>query len=925
MDELKTKIFDFMHIQVNPKIPIVGGFSTVQQQNAPEPEDAPVRKEKESERPSDQEILEAIDPKHFSMENEFDPGRYELEKFVEMDMSKIEDHLHHLKQQQVVVSNKVLQMILEKQSACQEEFTRITEIQAGLDMILKGVQVGRAELGMATRHFTTASLGILANYRKRTLAQQLLSYLNTIKTLYKTESKLRELLNTGDFPGAIGLLLECQGVASTYKHFSCVAALSMKLKETLEMAEEKLDNTLAEMCCGFEENIYEKLHSAYFLLGKTQIAMDQFPMHFTSAVQTTASSVVRNFIDPGQQNLREMQYSEMCKEVKEENFIPCLLTLCKSLWCIVLSYNKVVAWHHQTSKLTEDSDFETKKNEQKIKQKLNKGFSRLWHDVQTRVSSLVMAANLSLYKIDDFLQVLGILHRLTQIGEEFCESESEEVASSVRAKSSDYFNSYHSARLDDLKVFLENESWTPCPVRCDFSLLHLQEFQNIRLSVEVCAGVKTLPDNSGETSSAGTNFFSRFPNPLAGTPFDSSFQVDSKEENILANIPDDGTGYYSEDSEDDVEISTIDTDSKTKKSICEPNYKGPLLTNTTLTVLRSCGKYLQMSRLLKSISSEVIVAMAQLFEYYLYTINSFFSSDLPDTLCDNFPSLKLQSVLNRIKESLILSDETFHEGDSNTKVYVAQISPIVDLKSPDTVYGLGERIIAVESLIFLAQEYNLLKSYLEKLISPQCSSFVYLNQFYSQTVAVASEIRKSVYACSVWRAIDAKCILSKMSKVDWEVKDVMSQHSEYVDVLWEAIKLFDTRLSVIKTYFIIPKPALDVIWGRLILLICNIFVEGFATSKKCSSGGRALMQLDFIQLISKVQTLCMLSPIPHREFVESYIKAYYQTEDVLETWLKDHKEYSSKQLTALVHCACQSSKKARQKLLLLIEELEKNR
>lgn len=48
------------------------------------------------------------------------------------------------------------------------------------------------------------------------------------------------------------------------------------------------------------------------------------------------------------------------------------------------------------------------------------------------------------------------------------------------------------------------------------------------------------------------------------------------------------------------------------------------------------------------------------------------------------------------------------------------------------------------------------------------------------------------------------------------------------------------------------------------------------------------MQLDFIQLISKLEKLCSLRPIPHREYVEAYVKAYYQPEDDLESWIKDH-------------------------------------
>ncbi|KAK9506582.1 hypothetical protein O3M35_008485 [Rhynocoris fuscipes] len=922
MEEIKSKILDLIHSQGNAKIPIVGSTIDFAQDETNTSENPPESISHRSDRPSDQEILETIDVQYFNESDNFDAGKYELQQFENItDIMKIETQLQKLKQQQLVVSSNVLQMILEKQSACQEEFNRIVEVQTSVEEILKLIKAGRSKLGIATRHYTTASLGILANYRKRTLVQQLLRSLNTIKTLHQTESRMSELLQIEDFPGAIALLIECQGVAAMYRHFTCVAALSTKLQDTLVMAEEHLDVALAKICYEFDEEIYKKLQSAYFLLGKTPTAMDQLHMHFTSAVHDAAFNVVLSFVDAGSQSEAKTQYSQLCKEVEEANLIPCLLALCKKLWCIVLSYHQVVQWHQKNPQNSEGADFESNYIEQYVKQKLNSGLTRLWHDVQTRVSSLVLAANLANYKFDDFLQVLSILHRLSEIGEELCGSDSAEVTNSVRTQSSNYFSRYHASKLDDLKIFFENEVWTQCPVRSDFSCLHLQEFRGLRCTVEQCAGVQLRHDTSIDSSSVGANFFNRFPDPKTRTPFDTNFHTNATDEDILAtSVPDDPSGYFSEESEDEeTDVAHIGLEMGKEKESSQHCINGPLLTNTTLTVLRLCGKYLQMSRLLKFIASEVVMALTQLFEYYFYTVYMFFTSDLPNTLCPNVTSLKLQAVLKRIKENLINDYTT----ESEKKVSEANISPVVDLSDPETLYGLQERIIAMESLIFLSEQFNFLKSYLEKLLQSQGSTH-FLNQFYSQTVAVSVEIRKPVYACVSWRLVDARQVLAMMSRVDWEVKDVMSQHSKYVDYLIMELQMFHGKLTELKARLHIPEPALNVIWENVIYFLANLFVEGFSSSKKCSTGGRALMQLDFIQLISKLEKLCSLRPIPHREYVESYVKAYYQPEDDLENWIKDHTEYTSKHLMALVSSVCQNNKKSRQRLSALVEELEKS-
>lgn len=99
-----------------------------------------------------------------------------------MDCDQIQRDFKNLKQQHQVVSKKVLQLILEHQNGCNEEFLKILEICQKLQETLNLCRAGRKNLNVAEKQFST-SLSILANYRKRRLAQNLLNNLNTIKTL----------------------------------------------------------------------------------------------------------------------------------------------------------------------------------------------------------------------------------------------------------------------------------------------------------------------------------------------------------------------------------------------------------------------------------------------------------------------------------------------------------------------------------------------------------------------------------------------------------------------------------------------------------------------------------------------------------------------------------------------------------------------
>ncbi|PNF39556.1 Syndetin [Cryptotermes secundus] len=916
---------------------------------------------------ADQDKLESIEPEYFSSEG-FDPCGHELKKLPQkLDSDAIEKDFQKLWQQHVVVSKKVLQLIQQKHATFNEEFSRIVEVQQELQATLCVCREGRRDLNLAKRRFTTASLGILANYRKRQLVQGLLHSLNTIKTLQRTEERLQELLSEGNYPGAIRLLLECQSVAATYRHFMCVAALSGKLQDTLLTAEEQLDQALAKVCSHFDSDHYSKVQAAYNLLGKTQMAMDQLHMHFASAIHNATFSVVYGYVElcsgaaqaessAGGNTFHKKQYEQLCECVTAESFIPCLVDLCKALWGIMRSYHQVVSWHQRkdSEKLSADGVseplyFEESFNKQYVKEKLGKGLVRIWHDVQARVLAYLLGSDLSWYKFDEFLHILGIVHRLMEIGEEFCASKSEALQNSIKKQSSNYFRNYHHDRLEELRIFLENESWEMCPVKPDFTILQLQEFRSLRHILktwkpraESVNGRQTAvssPDcsssnHSQDGSSITGGYFARYSE--SGSPFDVGFD-EVQEEDILANIGDEPSGYFSDESDEDIpeELKKDFVDENVGDTVInrhsKPNskkfsrrelMKAPILTNTTLTVLRQCGKYLQMSHLLRPIAFEVIVCMSQLFDYYLYAVHAFFTTDLPVSFRSVY-NLNLQTSLKRIQDSLVVPSHLTEAEQDQTERTVGEvpephISPVVDLTQRETLHGLAERVVAVESLIFLAKQLEFLHDYLEHLQGG--SSF--LQQFFSQTVTASAELRRPVYMCVAATAVDSKVILALMAKVNWEVKEVMSQHSKYVDILLRELQIFSMRLEEVVLRIPIPQEVYLILWESIIQLTCKTFVEGFSNAKKCSTGGRGLMQLDFSQFLSKLKKLTSIRPIPGTEYVEHYIKAYYLQEAALESWVREHNEYSSKHLLALVSCVCQNDKKTRQRLTALIEDME---
>lgn len=932
MEDLKYKFLSFINKQDANKVPFMGLNPDFLKTPLPEnSEDVQSKNEQpvESEHVPDKEIVkETIEKIYFSEDENFDPSRHELEKLPKvLQSNEIEKHYKRLKQQYQVISAEVLQLILKKQNACDQEFHKILDIQTQLQDMLETCRKGRQDLKKAKKQFTTAILGILANYKKRQVIEKLLKTVDSIKGLQRMGDQLEELLNEGNYPGAISLLLKCQRDAQTYKHFHCVSDLNGKLQNILEQTERTLDETLSKMCTQFNNTVYTLVQEACMLLGKTQAAVDQMHLHFTVAIHNMASAVIHLYIEKE----TKRHYIELCQSVPKDKCVACLIELCTSLWSILISYYQVICWHnaHENSNKnnSDEKDFEQAFSSQYIKHKLESTEVRLWSEVETKVSIYLSNADLTYIKFEQFVHVLGIVNRLIELGE-LSGYKFVKLQESMKEQSLLYFSHYHVSRLDELRMFLENDGWGLCPVKPNFVATQLQEFRSLKPILnkyKMCNGLDNSIISEIEAPKSVELLLQKYLE-YGTSPFTVGLD-DTVEEDILTCYEDDVPVYFSDESDDDIpdELKREYVDESehgkiNKKKYKHKNINGPIVTNTTLSILRVCGKYLQMSRLLRSIAVTVIQSMIQFFEICFYTVHLFFTSDLQIN-SDSVYSLRLKLSLNRIKENLIICENDTDDNTNtncNNKVRQPHLSSIVKLTQPEDLYGLSERIVAVESLIFLGQQYENLKPYLEYLTgsSPQRG---FLHHFYAHTVVCTTDLRKPVYMAVVSQVFDIANILNLMNKVNWEVTDVMSQHSNYIDVLLEEMNILNERLNNIASLIPLSEEVHASIWENVAHLITHTLVEGFSCAKKCTNGGRALMQLDFIQLKSKFEKLSSLRPMPHKDYVESYIKAYYYPENPLEEWIKEHKEYSLKQLIGLIYSACRNNKKTRQRLIASID------
>lgn len=304
-------------------------------------------------------------------------------------------------------------------------------------------------------------------------------------------------------------------------------------------------------------------------------------------------------------------------------------------------------WHQNIQLFTKTDE----PNDEYIQQKFKNGQSRIWNDIQSKICVYLSSSKLHTLKYEQFIQVLSIVQRLKKVGMEFCGESSANLLDSMKVQSVAFFRRYHAASLEEICLFLDNEAWMP--INSFSTVLQLQEFRSVKKSLQryltaTDSADKVAPtlnnnvnkrmvtdngdlDNESSTHSqdgssvyGSCGYFYRFSEK--SSPFDGGFDEAMLEEDILAGIADESSCYFSEESEEE-QLDTMSNRINVKEN-CNATNTSVIVNNSSLNVLRCIGRYLQMCRLLHSISGQIIASMTELIDFYTFVVHDVFGNDL---------------------------------------------------------------------------------------------------------------------------------------------------------------------------------------------------------------------------------------------------------------------------------------------------------
>ena len=61
-------------------------------------------------------------------------------------------------------------------------------------------------------------------------------------------------------------------------------------------------------------------------------------------------------------------------------------------------------------------------------------------------------------------------------------------------------------------------------------------------------------------------------------------------------------------------------------------------------------------------------------------------------------------------------------------------------------------------------------------------------------IAAAADLREPIFLASIARSMNTEGILGMMARVSWDINEVSTQHSSYVDHLLRELNIFSQRV-----------------------------------------------------------------------------------------------------------------------------------
>ncbi|KRZ86599.1 Coiled-coil domain-containing protein [Trichinella sp. T8] len=782
---------------------------------------------------------------------------HELKKLPPvLDINEINADRRKIREQLSVVSKKISELILSYHPSYSAELVKVGELKASVEQLHSVCQTARKWYAKANRESTIHCLNVLNLYRKRQHLLNVLVFVDLMYSLLRTEKRVLEVADEGNFHLAIQLCQDALKAAKMYVGCKAVEDMCKNFQETRTIIEAKLINAGIKAAFAVDMQVYGQIIAVCELLGNTRSFLQHLITDFHHAIDNTSVEVLQRFqavlSKESDENDDLRQLAKCCsfQTVRLHEYSTCIKELLRLLWQIIYCYHNVVWWHEEHSTVQELLN-----NDNGEENFLNKEIEQLWMKATFKVATVIQHSNFRNLDFKDFVQVLQLTHRFSDFAGKYVKNAAVDLTEVVNEKSIAYFAALHPYCIEQLGLYVQTDAWEAVPVEHLFKWSSLPEFSAFSKVYESsCSVAEEDCDKRKPTARM---------EPHTVNPFEHM--------NDDSNVTKTDVGMHTSLHTDEANCAnavaehTFSTDHSEVLICPSVDDMDPILSNSALMLLRYIGRYLQICCVNSSLSFTVISALVELFNYYLITVCKIFLH----------PLLHNKRMLSRISHCLVSQVESALDKDAERFPISANNSVISDeLSSSENMFGLAKRVVCAESVIFVAKQLSEMMPAIVRLLP--LNQRTLLEDFNSKNLEIVCEMRAEICQIPCFDAFDFAAIEKAIANVNWEIGELMSQHSAYVDDIVLALVCFNRRLADIHLKQKIPKE--------------------FHTWKQFTN-----------RLVNE------------KKIVENYIKAYYIPESAIEQWIMNSRNvYTNKQLISVLNASKHISRKMRQHLIDLL-------
>ncbi|PNW77589.1 hypothetical protein CHLRE_10g443350v5 [Chlamydomonas reinhardtii] len=238
-------------------------------------------------------------------------------------------------------------------------------------------------------------------------------------------------------------------------------------------------------------------------------------------------------------------------------------------------------------------------------------------------------------------------------------------------------------------------------------------------------------------------------------------------------------------------------------------------------------------------------------------------------------------------------------------------------------WGLRERVVAVESLMYMATELRAAKNAIILALPGRCSRDV--ETYFARTVEAAADLKEHLFRAAtrvmmqgVWDG--ERGIPAAIGVTNYNVREPAVRQSPWADFSVRALQTFRERVLAAR----LPMPLIASLWEYAAGVVAEGILTGLAGVRKCSLEGRANMSLDLSHVERQMRAMGPPGFKPAAlAAVDAYIKAFYLPWDDLPKWCQTHiSEYGKQRLFTLVEVAAEFNKVKRGQKNDVLEAIE---